>query len=630
MCGIAGIFDHELRVRRKEMEAMSLRISHRGPDACGYLVIGEEKKAFLSYDNSPPNSPGFLHFAHRRLSIIDLEGAKQPLSNEDATVWVIFNGEIYNYLELADILVKRGHQLKSKGDTEVLVHLWEEFAEDMLSHLVGMFAFAIYDSAMGILFIARDRFGQKPLFYFEKEGSLFFASEIQALRALSEFSEKKINDLAIAQYLKYGFIPSPLTAFSGVLSLPPGHYLIRKNGVTRINRYWKPNVCGEEEPDYEKIKQLLNDSVKIRMRSDVPFAAFLSSGIDSSLIVSSMVEQGGANPKTFIVSSDVKYIEDESFYAAKIAKILGTEHRELRITPDFFDISDKLAQHYGQPFADHSAVMTYCVSKGTREFVKVALTGDGGDELFAGYTGYSKIRFYSLFGMIPCSLRRITGEFLRFVGVSSARRDLYDGLTSAFSLPMKGENISALYHQKWRDDFFCEEFKIKIKEASQEELEKFTTYYREAPSENPLDKWLEADQRLYLADDILCKLDIASMAVSLECRSPFLDHRLAEYVNRIRASAKIANGKTKAILRKIASEKFPPEICSLPKKGFSMPLARWMRKELKDIFEERLFGNISAWQPYLKIESVKKMWNEHLSEKADHHMRLWALVAMKF
>ncbi|HOK04497.1 MAG TPA: asparagine synthase (glutamine-hydrolyzing), partial [Victivallales bacterium] len=406
MCGIAGIFNTEKKDRLNDIHSMTLRISHRGPDAWGYLVTTPGEKAYFTYNSVVPDKKAKLYFGHRRLSIIDIEGAKQPLSNEDFSIWVVFNGEIYNYIELSEFLKKRGHLFKTTGDTEVLLHLWEEYRENMLHHLVGMFAFALYDANRDFLFLARDRFGQKPLFYAEREGDFFFASELQAFWGLKEFSDVSINKTAIAQYFRYGFIAAPLTAYQGIYSLPAGHWISAINERKILKQYWKPNVCGTKEADLEKIKSLIAESVKIRMRSDVPIGAFLSGGIDSSLITSYMVEQSVNPVKTFTVSSGVEYIEDESVVASEIAKILNTEHIEIRVKPDFLTVADKLARHYGQPFSDHSAVMTYYVSEGARQYVKVALTGDGGDELFAGYTGYLKLNFYRFFGSLPFELKK--------------------------------------------------------------------------------------------------------------------------------------------------------------------------------------------------------------------------------
>ncbi len=615
---------------RSEIESMTSKLSHRGPDGFGYASMSPEKSPSVSYGGNLPDIHSRVFFGHRRLAIIDIEGSKQPLFNEDGTVGIVFNGEIYNYLELADDLKAKGHILKSSGDTETLVHLWEQYGEDMLEHIVGMFAFAIYDSRRDLAFIARDRFGQKPLYYFKRGAAFFFASELQAFFGLKNFHSSKVYSPSIAQYFRYGFIPGPSTAYEGVFSLPAGNFMTIKNGVnTSIQRYWKPNVSGEIScPDLNKIESLLDESVKIRMRSDVPFGAFLSGGIDSGLVTASMAKQEGKRTRTFTVSTGKEYWEDESEAAADTAHHIDSEHHELKVTPDFISVSEMLAKHYGQPYADHSSVLTYYISRETRKFVKVALTGDGGDELFAGYNGYLKTSLYDILGIIPFHLRSTIGEILSGLQFKSARRDMRDAIQSAFPLPQKGENITSLFHRKWREEVFEDDFKKTISESIDSEIEKFTCYYNEASSKHPLDKWLEADQRLYLCDDILCKLDIASMSVSLECRSPFLDHRLAEYVNMISSSAKIAGGRSKAILRDLALRRLPQRTSRLQKKGFSMPLGKWMRKDLKGVMRSLIFDRKESWTPFLKYDAVKRMWDEHQSGEFDHHMRLWMIIML--
>jgi len=629
MCGIAGIVSEKPIMACEEIAKMTSRLEHRGPDGWGYASLSPGYKPSSAYQNAPPEIPAHVHLGHRRLSIIDIDGARQPLCNEDGSVWVVFNGEIYNYMELADLLRSKGHILSSKGDTETLVHLWEEFGTEMLPHLVGMFAFAIYDLRKGTLFLARDRFGQKPLYYAEKAETLFFASELQAFEDLDLFKNSNTDKLAIAQYFRYGFIPSPRTAYKEISSLQAGHFLIKRNGQHDIRQYWKPSVSGElQNPDLDKLQSLIDESVRIRMRSDVPLGAFLSGGIDSALLVSSMARQSNNKVRTFTISTGKEYWVDESITAGKTAEHIGTEHNELKVSPDFISVWEKLSRHYGQPFADHSAVMTYYVSRETRRFVKVALSGDGGDELFAGYNGYLRTSFYNVMGHLPKSVRNGARRLASLLPLRSGRRDYADAILSAFSLPRKGENIASLFHESWRDELFDDDFKRDIKEDLGNEADRFSSFYNEAQSDDPVSKWLEADQRLYLCDDILCKLDIASMSVSLECRSPFLDHRIAEYANRISSSAKIAGGRTKAPLRELALRRLPAEISALPKKGFSMPLAEWMRKELKNSIEDRIFSCKSSWRPYLREDAVKRLWKEHLSGKADHQMRLWMIFVL--
>lgn len=631
MCGIAGIFSSSKNHFSSDIIRMTSSIAHRGPDDFGYASarLGEGVRVFHGSDIPDVESSVFL--GHRRLSIIDLSGTRQPLSNEDGTVCTVFNGEIYNYIELIDPLLKKGHIFKNKGDTEVLVHLWEEYGAEMVSHLVGMFAFCIYDSRRNTLFLARDRFGQKPVYYFQKNGAFYFASELQSFFGLKDFKSNETNDIAIAQFFRYGFIPNPETAYKDVFMLPPGHCLTFADGKLSIRQYWKPNVSGDmETPDYEKLEDLLDESVRLRLRADVPFGSFLSGGIDSTLITSSMMKFSPVPVKTFTVSTGKEYFTDESEEAARTASILGTEHHTLTVAPDFIPVAEKLAVNYGQPYSDYSSILTYYVSRETRQFVKVALTGDGGDEIFAGYNGYLRNNLYSSFGALPFPMKKAVASLSRMLTTSNPDSQLYDSICSISSLPFKGENIAPLFHRKWRDSAFQQDFRTSAENARISEVERFSSYFRKASSSDPVDRWLEADQRLYLCDDILVKLDIASMSVSLECRSPFLDHRFAEFANRIPARRKIDNGRCpKAILREIARRRKLGHVAGLPKKGFSMPFGQWLRQgKLKEWTRSLIFENKDTWNRYLREDSINKFWDDHQSGKMNHQMRLWMIASL--
>lgn len=628
MCGIAGIVCKEPAQRGHDIVGMTDALKHRGPDDWGYLSLKRNESGTPKRQKETPIEPADIFFGHRRLSIIDVAGTQQPLCNEDASVWVIFNGEIYNYCELREDLASKGHQLKEKGDTEVLVHLWEEYGENMLEKLIGMFAFAIYDLKKDVLFIARDRYGQKPLFYFIKSGNCLFASELQALKTMPEFPIDETDDIAMAQYFRYGYIPSPRTAYKNVFSLPAGHFLIYKNGQLNVREYWQPQVTGEKtEVDLDELQELIDQSVKARLISDVPLGAFLSGGIDSALITSSAMKQLKSPIDTYTISTG-DYWCDESKEAQITADHLGTNHHTFKVKPDFISISEKLAKHYGQPFADHSSVMTYYVSQETRKHATVALSGDGGDELFAGYGSYVNAAKYAFFGRIPQCLRPLTASlitpFLR-----NSQPNIRDAVLSASLLPGKGENISGLFHQYWRDKVFTEDFKKSIKDFQQEEIAKFTRCFNQAKSRNPVDCWMEVDQLMYLADDILAKVDIASMAVSLECRAPFLDHRIANFANRIASGCKLQNNQTKFLLKELIKRILPEEVISRPKKGFSMPLDVWLRTDLKDWAYSKIFDEENNWGIFLDNNVIKKMWCQHQSGKFDHSGRLWEIVAFK-
>ncbi|MEA2011961.1 MAG: asparagine synthase (glutamine-hydrolyzing) [Verrucomicrobiota bacterium] len=630
MCGICGIYSNESINKFDVLKRMTDSLVHRGPDDYGFIMLnpGENMNPETVDLRSPQNRPVRTFFGHRRLSIIDLKASQQPLSNENGSVWTIFNGEIYNYAELRENLIQRGHILKTEGDTEVLVHLWEEYGEKMLEYLVGMFAFAIYDTNSDALFIARDRYGQKPLYYSKNTKEFYFASEIQAFKSAGILNKSDIDNSAVAQYFRYGYIPGPRTIYNNLRSLEAGHYILLQNGKMSKEQYWKPNVSGQKTSiDLVELQTLFDESVRLRLRSDVPLGVFLSGGIDSSLIGASATRQlPKESLKTFTISTGDHWC-DESETARSIANYLGTEHSTFSVKPDLVDISKKLAIHYGQPFSDFSSVPTYYISRETAKNVKVALSGDGGDELFAGYGSYINKTKYSILGRIPDFMRKslaVTSE--KIFATPNSGRNIFDALMSA-SLPgQKGENISGLFYSHWQKQCFANDFRETLEKQGTTEINKYYRYYSEAKSNNPVDKMLEADQRMYLAYDILTKVDIASMAVSLECRAPFLDHHFAEYANNISAKEKLKGGKTKYLLRKLAAEQLPKKIVNLPKKGFTLPMNQWIKSDLKDWMHSLIFDNPSNWTPYLQENKIKTMWKEHQSGKLNHTMRLWMVA----
>ena len=629
MCGIAGIIGTEKILMAHAIKKMTDALQHRGPDGWGFATLNPGEDCKQPATDLPEQKSGQVWLGHRRLSIIDLDGSKQPLRNENGNVWVIFNGEIYNYGKLRKELTKKGHLLREAGDTEVLVHLWEEYGTAMLEHITGMFALAVYDTTQNMLFLARDRFGQKPLYYWQNSKFLAFASELQSLWPLEGFPGSKLNEFSIARYFRYCYIPGPDTIYRGVNSLKPGHFLTIHNGNLREKKYWQPEVRGRyNHCSLMDLQKLLDNAVESRLRSDVPLGAFLSGGIDSAMIVASMARQMTSPVETFTITTGESWC-DESKPARITSNYLKTSHHEFTVKPDFVAISKKLARHFGQPFADYSCVPTYYVSRETRKHVKVALSGDGGDELFAGYMRYANYRFSKLAGMIPWQIRqKVSSIILKYgnlidIPVGSIR----DFIISAGNVQFKGENHSASFHRYWSEHCFQPEFKKLIKLAKESDIDRFSKFYKEALSDNPLEKWLEVDQKMYLADDILTKVDISSMAVSLECRSPFLDHRLAEEANKIPIQKKLHNKRTKIPLRELAANRVPNVITNLPKKGFTLPLAVWLRSELKDWAYEVLFSNISLWAAFLRPDSIWLLWREHQSGRQDHSMRLWMIIA---
>ncbi|OGV35017.1 MAG: asparagine synthase (glutamine-hydrolyzing) [Lentisphaerae bacterium GWF2_45_14] len=627
MCGIVGIINKTSRLSGRSVSDMADAIKHRGPDGWGYAALNPGKSDSMMTLEAPAASAK-VFLGHRRLSIIDVEGSKQPLSNEDGSVWITFNGEIYNYRELADDLRRKGHTLKEKGDTEVLVHLWEEYGRNMTGYLTGMFAFAIYDTKQDVLFLARDRFGEKPLFYWHSEDTFAFASELQAFWRLENFTHN-VNVSAIGQFFKYCYIPSPDTVYKNVFSLQPGCCAEFRNSMLSVKHYWKPSVCGEDAAvDMEELQEKFDKAVSLRMIADVPLGLFLSGGIDSSLIAASMAKQSALPVKTFTASTGESWC-DESETAALVASHLNTEHRKFLIKPDFVEVSEMLAKHYGQPYADYSSIPTYYISRETRKHVKVALGGDGGDELFAGYDRYANLKLSRAAGTFPYFLRKNAAVLLKsFLPKSVFSPYLFDFACVAGDARQRGEEYSPLFHQYWRDKCFQNDFLPEMNDAGNADFFRFAGYYDEALSVDPLERWLEADQRMHLCDDILTKVDIASMSVSLECRAPFLDHSFAEYANRLSISSKLQGRYTKAVLRQLAGKRLPHQIINLPKKGFTLPLGDWFRKELKEWGHSMIFDNTNIWSSYLKSASVKKMWAEHQTGKMEHCMRLWMIISL--
>ena len=629
MCGIAGIFNIDQANMGPVIQKMTEALRHRGPDDCGYVTLNPGEARHGPVSQKPDAQPGQVWFGHRRVSIIDLKGSRQPLRNEDGTVWVVYNGEIYNYTELRKDLSQRGHTLREAGDTEVLVHLWEEYGDEMLRFLRGMFAFAIYDSKKNVIFLARDRFGQKPLYYWQNKKLFAFASELQSLRHIDGFPDGDLDEVSISRYFRYGYVPGPRTIYKNVWSLRPGHSLSIREGNHTIKEYWRPQVNGwEEECTQDELQELLDEATKIRLRSDVPLGAFLSGGIDSALVVASMKHQMEIPVETFTITSGEAWF-DESEPARITSNHLNTHHHEFQVNPDLVDISQRLAGHFGQPFADYSCVPTYYVSRETRKYVTVALSGDGGDELFAGYDRYANYLWSRLTGRIPGWLRgymaRITWKYKSLAKLPVG--SVGDFLLSAGDVEIKGENHSVSFHNFWRKQCFQPDFRGHMANIKYDEIARFRHLYNEAVSDDPLERWLEVDQRMYLADDILVKVDISSMAVSLECRSPFLDYVLAEAVNRIPVRKKLRRRRTKIPLRTLATRRLPESIWNLPKKGFSLPLALWIRNDLKEWAYEMLFNNQTSWEGILRPESVHLLWNEHQLKMNDHSMRLWMIIA---
>jgi len=593
-------------------------LKHRGPDDAGtYLSSG-------------------VALGHRRLSILDLtpEG-RQPMANEDGSVQLVFNGEIYNFAEHRLWLQERGHWFRSRTDTEVILHLYEELGVGCLAKLKGMFAFAIWDQRRRALFLARDRLGKKPLFYRFDGKRFVFGSEPKAILACSGITGE-VDLSAINHYVAFGYVPSPMSAFRGIQKLAPGHYLVFANGKIEVRRYWHlyylPKLIISEQEACEEIIRRLKQVVKLRMIADVPLGAFLSGGIDSSAIVAMMSELSSKPVKTFSIGfREPAY--DETPYARIVAKQFGTEHHEFQVEPNALAIIDRLVWHYGEPYADSSALPTYYLSKIAREYVTVALNGDAGDENFGGYRRYSVNWFASQLSYAPAWLRKLTGRVISRVyqTVGSSQR-------SADRLRILGEVLSNDWRMGYarmamqfdlahRTLLYSPEFLSTNRDALPEDL--ILHLYQQSATRNVVDSTLFVDANLYLPDDLLVKVDIASMAVSLEARSPMVDHEFMEFVARLPVRFKMSGTKRKIILKKALARILPIEVLTRPKKGFGVPLDHWFRGEMNDFIRDIVLSPRSLQRGYFDATYVRRLVEEHCCGVRSWHEQMWNLLMLE-
>ncbi len=625
MCGICGIVyaDRRRAVSEKLIERMNYVQRHRGPDDFGVWVK----------DN--------VGLGQARLSIIDLSPlGHQPMCNEDGSIWITFNGEIYNFPEIRERLLARGHKFRSRTDSEVILHLWEEKGPDLVEDLRGMFAIALWDERQKTLFLARDRMGKKPLFYADLPDRIVFGSEIKAILQDPEF--KPEPDLeAIHYYLAYQSVPSPYSAFKGVKKLPPAHYLIARNGQTQIKRYWKlsyrDQLSVESEAAQrdlqEEIIERLREAVKIRLISDVPLGAFLSGGIDSSIVVALMAGLMDQPVKTFSIG----FTEDEYNelpYARMVAERYQTEHHEFIVTPDARAIFPQLIWHYNEPFADSSAIPTYYVSKLAREHVTVVLTGDAGDENFAGYPRYQfKGEYEPDFGpAYPTVLQRL----LNPASDSRLQPFLGRGKTTWRDL-QRMRDLKCLryfyyyrithFHEGYQQQLYTPEFfqRLDGKFAVDILLEK----YRQSGVSAFLDSTLYTDLHLYLPDTLMTKTDIAGMTHSLEARMPLLDHKFLEFAARIPSGLKLKDGLiSKYIFKKAVEPYLPEEVIYRKKMGFGVPIDHWFRDELKEMVFDTLLSQRAIERGYFQRSYVENMLERHSAGESWQYL-IWNLLMLE-
>ena len=624
MCGIAGRleFDPACSVDPALIRRMCAAIEHRGPDDEGVWTQGP------------------IGLGHRRLSILDLSSAgHQPMPNVTGTLWITFNGEIYNFLDLRADLERAGVVFRSRTDTEVILHLYEREGVECLKRLRGMFAFAIWDTRAKALFMARDRIGVKPLCYHTDERGITFASEIKAVLQDPGVSHEP-DPVAIHHYLTYQSVPAPLCAFRGIQKLPPGHYLLCRGGRTEVKRYWRLSyepkrsaATRREQRDLEaELLRRFEESVRLRLISDVPLGAFLSGGVDSSAVVAMMSRCATGPVRTFSIGfDDASY--DELGYARLVAERLGTRHTELTVRPDALEVLPKLTWHYDEPYADASAIPTYYVSKMAREHVTVVLNGDAGDENFAGYDRHVANQYaHQLRAFAPIvgsrAFRGIVDAMPAGIMSSSKRFRLHRFLAQLHRTPQaRNAAWMSQFDPEAKQQLYTQAFRHQVGPAEAEEL--LFEKYRETDARDFIDQTLYADVNTYLPNTLLVKVDIASMANSLEARSPFLDHTFMEFAARLPVDQKIRGGRTKIILRRALRGVIPDAILDRPKMGFSVPIDHWLRNELKDMSHDLLLSQRSLSRGYFRSAFVERMLTEHADGRRKWHTQIWNLMMLE-
>ncbi|HEY3104767.1 MAG TPA: asparagine synthase (glutamine-hydrolyzing) [Pyrinomonadaceae bacterium] len=618
MCGIAGIVRADgAPVDRDLLQRMNEAIRHRGPDEDGF------------YFNDG------VGLAMRRLAIIDLKSGQQPIHNHDRTKWLIFNGEIYNYREVRAQLEKLGHQFYTDSDTEVVVAAYDEYGTECPKHLRGMFAFAIWDERDKSLFLARDRVGKKPLLYAQLPGQLVFGSEFSALVLHPDIS-RDVDFEAIHHYLSFICVPAPLTAYRAIRKLEPGHWLLWRNGEIKIERYWQLDFSKKtsitETEAGERLIDLLRESVRIRLMSEVPLGAFLSGGIDSSAVVALMAQESSERVKTFSIGFEEQDFS-ELHHARRVAEHVGADHHEFIVRPDAMEILPTLVEHYGEPFADSSAIPSYYVSRETRQYVTVALNGDGGDECFAGYERYAAMSLAQTYSALPAVVRKglignVTGALptpkSRANPVGKAKRFIAAASLSPIERYLRW--ISS-FDEEAKQNLYTESFRAET--ASFRTAGFIEPWFAKANGAGIVDAALLTDTMTYLPNDLLVKMDIASMTVSLEARSPFLDHHLMEFAASLPEKMKLRRLTTKHLLKKVLKEIVPGENLTRRKMGFGVPIGYWFRSSMQRFLRETLLSEKALRRGLFKPERVRAIVDEHVDHKADHSHRLWSLLMLE-
>jgi asparagine synthase (glutamine-hydrolysing) len=618
MCGIVGIVRNDGKSIDEELlTRMNNAIRHRGPDDDGFYVNGS------------------VGLGMRRLAIIDLKGGAQPIHNQDRSSWIVFNGEIYNYLELREKLEKLGHTFYTNSDTEAIVHAYDQFGADCPKHLRGMFAFAIWNERSQELFLARDRVGKKPLLYAHLNGQLIFGSEFSALLLHPDVS-RDIQPEALDYYLSFMCIPAPLTAYRAIRKLEPGHWLRWRKGEIELQRYWQPDFTKKvqlsEEEAGERTVEILRDAVRVRLMSEVPLGAFLSGGIDSSAVVALMSQESSERVKTFSIGFDEQDFS-ELHHAKRIAEHVGAEHHEFIVRPDALEVLPTLVEHYGEPYADSSAVPTYYVAKETRKHVTVALNGDGGDESFAGYERYIAMGLTEKYRRVPSFLREsVIKETVNLIPSSPLKRSRVKSakrLLDAVALPRVDRYARwvSVFNEQTKQPLYSDHFREQTQAADATGI--LAEWFKRANGIGVVDAMLLTDQMTYLPNDLLVKVDIATMAVSLEARSPFLDHHVIEFAASLPQNLKLRRLTSKYLLKKVLRKLLPSENLKRRKMGFGVPVGHWFRGKMQPFLREVLLSEKALRRGLFKPDAVRQLIELHVRGERDYSQQLWTLLMLE-
>ncbi|MDX6612662.1 MAG: hypothetical protein QOD75_1848 [Blastocatellia bacterium] len=618
MCGIVGIVQGgEVQVDRDLVSRMCEAIRHRGPDEDGFYFKGG------------------VGLGMRRLSIIDLKGGQQPIYNQDRTAAIVFNGEIYNYRELRKQLEELGHKFYTDSDTEAIIHAYDRYGVECPKYLRGMFAFAIWDEARQELFLARDRVGKKPLLYAQVNGKLAFASEFSALLLHPDIS-RDVNFEALHHYLSFLCVPAPLTAYSAIRKLEPGHWLRWRQGEIETRRYWQPDFSHKtdlnEAEAGDRVVELLRDAVKVRLMSEVPLGAFLSGGVDSSAVVALMAEESATPVKTFSIGFEEQDFS-ELHHARRVAAHIGADHHEFIVRPDAMEVLPTLVEHYGEPYADSSAIPTYYVAKETRRYVTVALNGDGGDECFAGYERYAAMNLAEKYRHLPAGFRKhIIENAVNLLPLSDSRRDPFaraQRFIRAASLPKLDRYLRwvSAFDEEAKAGLYSRTFREETRHLNTASI--LEPWFAKVNGSGIVDASLLTDTMTYLPNDLLVKVDIASMAVSLEARSPFLDHHLIEFAASLPENLKLRGLTTKYLLKNVLKKILPAENLNRPKMGFGVPIGHWFRGRLQGFLQETLLSEKALGRDLFNPGRVKQIVEEHVTAKRNHAHQLWTLLMLE-